>query len=47
VARDVVAKIAAVVPGHLRAFIVEPSVSAKPTIAQPEENVDTGERCGR
>jgi len=31
-ARDVVAKIAAVVPERLRPFIVEPSVGAKPTI---------------
>jgi hypothetical protein len=45
-ARDVVAKIAAVVPEHLRTFIVEPSVGAEPTITQPEENVDTSERCG-
>ena len=29
-ARDVVAKVASVVPKHLRAFIVEPSVAAKP-----------------
>ena len=40
-ARDVVAKIAAVVPERLRPFIVEPSVSAKPTIGEPEERVDT------
>jgi predicted DNA-binding transcriptional regulator YafY len=40
-ARDVVAKIAAVVPEHLRPFIVEPSVGAKPTIEETEENVDT------
>ncbi len=39
-ARDVVAKIAAVVPERLRPFIVEPSVGAKPTIGKPEENVD-------
>jgi predicted DNA-binding transcriptional regulator YafY len=31
-ARDVVAKIAAVVPERLRPFIVEPSVGAKPKI---------------
>ena len=40
-ARDVVAKIAAVVPERLRPFIVEPSVGAKPTIREPEERVDT------
>jgi predicted DNA-binding transcriptional regulator YafY len=40
-ARDVVAKIAAVVPEHLRPFIVEPSVGAKPTIGEPEDSVDT------
>ena len=39
-ARDVVAKIAAVVPEHLRAFIVEPSVGAKPAVAGPEERID-------
>jgi predicted DNA-binding transcriptional regulator YafY len=40
-ARDVVAKIAAVVPERLRPFILEPSVGAKPTIGEPEESVDT------
>jgi predicted DNA-binding transcriptional regulator YafY len=40
-ARDVVAKIAAVVPERLRPFIVEPSVGAKPTIGELEERVDT------
>ena len=40
-ARDVVAKIAAVVPERLHPFIVEPSVGAKPTIGEPEERVDT------
>jgi len=40
-ARDVVAKIAAVVPERLRPFIVEPSVGAKPAIGEPEESVDT------
>jgi predicted DNA-binding transcriptional regulator YafY len=40
-ARDVVAKIAAVVPERLRPFIVEPSVGAKPTIGEQEERVDT------
>ncbi|MFS8047751.1 helix-turn-helix transcriptional regulator [Rhizobium sp. BR 314] len=36
-ARDVAAKIAAMVPEHLRPYIVEPSVGAKPAIQQPEE----------
>ena len=40
-ARDVVAKIAAVVPEHLRPFILEPSVGAKPPIEEPEESSDT------
>src|SRR6202167_2645559 len=39
-ARDVMAKIAAVVPEHLRPFIVEPSVGVKPTVAKPAESVD-------
>ena len=39
-ARDVVAKIAAVVPERLRLFIVEPSVGARPTGGKPEERVD-------
>jgi predicted DNA-binding transcriptional regulator YafY len=39
-ARDVIAKIAAVVPERLRAFIIEPSVGVKPTIVEPEESVD-------
>ena len=39
-ARDVIAKIAAVVPERLRPFIVEPSVGVKPTIVEPEESVD-------
>ena len=34
-ARDVMAKIAAVVPERLRPFIVEPSVGVKPTVAEP------------
>jgi predicted DNA-binding transcriptional regulator YafY len=38
-ARDVVAKIAAVVPDRLRPFVAEPSVGAKPTMAEPEDNV--------
>ena len=54
-ARDVVAKIAAVVPERLRPFVAEPSVGAKPTIAEPEEKSipqasdwrsATGENCG-
>jgi predicted DNA-binding transcriptional regulator YafY len=40
-ARDVVAKIAAVVPERLRPFIVEPSVGAKPRIGELVERVDT------
>lgn len=40
-ARDVVAKIAAVVPDRLRPFVTEPSVGAKPTKAEPEDNVDS------
>jgi predicted DNA-binding transcriptional regulator YafY len=39
-ARDVVAKIAAVVPDRLRPFIAEPSVGAKPNVALPEEKID-------
>lgn len=31
-ARDVIAKIAAVVPGHLRPFVEQPSVAAKPRL---------------
>jgi predicted DNA-binding transcriptional regulator YafY len=40
-ARDVTAKIAAVVPERLRPFVAEPSVGAKPTVAAPEDNVDS------
>jgi predicted DNA-binding transcriptional regulator YafY len=40
-ARDVVAKIAAVVPEHLRPFILEPSVGTRSTIQEREEAVDT------
>ena len=40
-ARDVVAKIAAVVLEHLRPFILGPSVGAKPPIEEPEESSDT------
>ena len=39
-ARDVIAKIAAVVPKHLRPFIVEPSVGVKPTLTEPKESID-------
>ena len=39
-ARDVVAKITAVVPERLRPFIIEPSVGVKPTDRQREERVD-------
>ncbi len=37
-ARDVMAKIAAVVPERLRPFIVEPSVGVKPMLAEPKES---------
>jgi predicted DNA-binding transcriptional regulator YafY len=40
-AQDVVAKIAAVVPDHLRAVILEPSVGPKPPLGQAEASVDT------
>jgi len=40
-ARDVVAKISAVVPEHLRPFIAEPSVGAKPAAAMSEDQIDT------
>jgi predicted DNA-binding transcriptional regulator YafY len=39
-ARDVIAKIAAVVPERLRPFIAEPSVGVKPTDVGPKEAVD-------
>jgi predicted DNA-binding transcriptional regulator YafY len=40
-ARDVVAKITAIVPEHLRPFILEPSVGAKPLLQEAEEeNID-------
>ncbi|WP_368517134.1 helix-turn-helix transcriptional regulator [Rhizobium sp.] len=40
-ARDVVAKITAIVPEHLRPLILEPSVSAKPPLQEAEEeNID-------
>jgi predicted DNA-binding transcriptional regulator YafY len=40
-ARDVVAKIAAVVPESLRPFVADPSVGAKPTLTGPEEGIDS------
>jgi predicted DNA-binding transcriptional regulator YafY len=40
-ARDVVAKIAAVVPENLRPYIIEPSVGVKPAIEKSEEGIDT------
>jgi predicted DNA-binding transcriptional regulator YafY len=40
-ARDVIAKIAAVVPERLRPFIAEPSVGVKPMIMEPDESVDS------
>ncbi|WP_174292846.1 helix-turn-helix transcriptional regulator [Sphingomonas bacterium] len=40
-ARDVLAKIAAVVPDHLRPFIAEPSTSAEPVLAPVEERIET------
>jgi predicted DNA-binding transcriptional regulator YafY len=39
-ARDLVAKIAAAVPERIRAFIIEPTVGAKPSGERPEERVD-------
>jgi predicted DNA-binding transcriptional regulator YafY len=39
-ARDVIAKIAAVVPERLRPFIAEPSVGVKPMIVEAHESVD-------
>ena len=40
-ARDLVAKIASVVPDHLRPFIAEPGVGAKPVDMPPTSTVDT------
>ena len=40
-ARDVVAKIAAVVPENLRPYIIEPSVGVKPATEESEESIDT------
>lgn len=42
-ARDVIAKIASVVPERLRPFIDEPSVGAKPGEAAPADAIDTSE----
>lgn len=39
-ARDVIAKITSVVPEHLRRFIVEPSVAAKPSDGPPACGID-------
>jgi predicted DNA-binding transcriptional regulator YafY len=39
-ARDVVAKIASVVPDHLRPYIAEPSVGAKPARPGPADGID-------
>ena len=39
-ARDVVAKVASVIPEHLRPFIVEPSVAAKPPDEPPASDMD-------
>ncbi len=39
-ARDVIAKIAAVVPEHLRPLIIESSVGVRPTLAEPVESID-------
>jgi predicted DNA-binding transcriptional regulator YafY len=40
-ARDLVAKIGAVVPEHMRPFIAEPSVGVKPGGDEREEGIDT------
>ncbi len=42
-AQDVVAKIAAVVPDHLRAVVLEPSVGPKPPLGKAKDSVDTSE----
>ncbi len=39
-ARDVIAKIAAIVPEHLRPFIVAPGVGVNPKVTQPEDSAD-------
>jgi predicted DNA-binding transcriptional regulator YafY len=40
-ARDVVAKIASVVPENLHPYIIEPSVGVKPATEESDESVDT------
>ncbi|WP_284946114.1 helix-turn-helix transcriptional regulator [Acidisoma cladoniae] len=40
-ARDLMAKIAAVIPAHLRPFIAEPSVGTRPAIGGPGDTIDT------
>lgn len=40
-ARDVVAKIATVVPENLRPYIIEPSVGVKPPTEESEESIET------
>lgn len=40
-ARDVISKIAAVVPEHLRLFIAEPTVAARPNLEKSDEWIDT------
>jgi len=42
-ARDLVAKIGAVVPEHMRPFIAEPSVGVKPSAEAPREGIDTSQ----
>ena len=42
-ARDVIAKIAAVVPEHLRPFIAEPSTSTEPALDEFEERIETSD----
>jgi len=39
-ARDLIAKIAAVVPEHLRPLIIESGVGVRPTLAEPTESID-------
>ena len=40
-ARDVIAKLAAVVPEHLHPFILVPTVAAKPSLEGSDERIDT------
>ncbi|WP_420606532.1 helix-turn-helix transcriptional regulator [Novosphingopyxis sp.] len=40
-ALDVVAKLAAVLPEHLRIFVAEPSVGAEPSLEVQEEDIDS------